>query len=578
MVVFFYRVLIIYCLSINFLNASGIERDYVSRLKMFTQVWEELENYRTWTAARLESLDVNDQWGRVSEERISEVKSEVPSSALKTTRMAMKGRDAYAFCYFAQVQDRLLDYYVSEAIVESTEILFQHSQKGEITEALASRVKGDILGVINASLITFIHAAKIKMALGCQEDPAFLTLLTKIGAFVYGDSSAYPAFFQELSEEEEKLLSESEEGENNLFCGKLLSKIMVLLESAFPTPEVSGASSSSVALVPHLLQALLRAGDVQESSLFSFARSYFDTYGVLSSVSRSEGNPKLHNKFLKRFLEMGKFKFSEMEGDIRTSIRGFLDERYGGLVTLKTPEKPKAPKKSVAAKKTSRTKSKGKGKGKGKSKHQKQKTPAQELSKEPSQGILESADSSPVAIIDSGEGDVSEEKNLAEFVAETEGDVDEMEDVAEAYVFDFNEWYQTEVTSRILPADASDEDEDGPGAKVLASSDALPRFVFNDKARAFYQAVMGSPERPVFKRDFDALLRDVGGGYGRESKSGSAVTYWLPNLSDTRVRNPYLRFTVHVPHNGSDAFPFKTLKYFLQRAFVRCEIYKGLSS
>lgn len=530
------------CFFVICLNASGIERDYVSRLKMFTQVWEELENYRTWTAARLESLDVNDQWGRVSEERISEVKSEVPSSALKTTRMAMKGRDAYAFCYFAQVQDRLLDYYVSEVIVESTEILFQHSQKGEITEALASRVKGDILGVINASLITFIHAAKIKMALGCQEDPAFLTLLTKIGAFISGDSSDYPDFFQELSEEEEKLLSESEEGENNLFCGKLLSKIMVLLESAFPTPKVSSASSSSVALVPHLLQALLRAGDVQESSLFSFARSYFDTYGVLSSISRSEGNPKLHNKFLKRFLEMGKFKFSEMEGDIRTSIRGFLDERYGGLVTLKTPEKPKAQKKSVAAKKTSRTKSKGKGKGK--SKHQKQKTPAQELSKEPSQGILESADSSPVAIIDSGEGDVSEEKNLAEFVAETEGDVDEMEDVAEAYVFDFNEWYQTEVTSRILPADASDED--GPGAKVLASS--------------------------------DALLRDVGGGYGRESKSGSAVTYWLPNLSHTRVRNPYLRFTVHVPHNGSDTFPFKTLKYFLQRAFVRCEIYKGLSS
>jgi hypothetical protein len=64
---------------------------------MFTQVWEELENYRTWTAARLESLDVNNQWDRVSEERISEVKSEMSDSLIKRSQSLMKGRDPYAF-------------------------------------------------------------------------------------------------------------------------------------------------------------------------------------------------------------------------------------------------------------------------------------------------------------------------------------------------------------------------------------------------------------------------------------------------------------------------------------------------
>ncbi|HBN23284.1 MAG TPA: hypothetical protein DD412_08630 [Holosporales bacterium] len=173
---FFYRFLIISCFFINFSNASKMEGDYTAGVKAFTQVWEELENYRSWTAARLESLDVNNQWGRVSEERVTDVKSEVPKFSIEVARKVMKNRDPYAYSYCGQVQDRLIDYYISEGLVESMEILFQHSRRREVAEELASRIKNDILGVLDASLVSFVDGANIKMFLGYREDPNFLPL------------------------------------------------------------------------------------------------------------------------------------------------------------------------------------------------------------------------------------------------------------------------------------------------------------------------------------------------------------------------------------------------------------------
>ncbi|HBN23283.1 MAG TPA: hypothetical protein DD412_08625 [Holosporales bacterium] len=378
------------------------------------------------------------------------------------------------------------------------------------------------------------------------------------------------------------LLSGRADGESNLFCSKLLSKVMGFLEVVFPTPKTRRASSSSLA--SYSLPALLGDSRAKKNPLFDFARLYIASYGALASISRTEQQkPVLHNKLIKRFLNTGKFKFLEMESDIQVSIQGFLKGRYGDLVTMKIPSKPKIEKTHIAKKKT-KTRRKGKGKGKAKNRRktgykpkpeertsQKEDTAAQETPQDVSLDVVETAEGAAAIVIEREEADATiEDKVISDVAPEVE---------VEAYEFNFNEWYKDEILSRIRPAYASDEEEDEEGAaeKSIGISAALPKFVFNAKARAFYQAVMGSAERPVSKSDFEAFLRAVGGGYGAESKSGSAVGYWLPNLSGTRERNPYLKFMVHLPHSGSEAFPLKTLKYFLKRAFMTCAIDKGVS-
>jgi len=135
------------------------------------------------------------------------------------------------------------------------------------------------------------------------------------------------------------------------------------------------------------------------------------------------------------------------------------------------------------------------------------------------------------------------------------------------------EWYAQEILSRLVPINENNEPQQ---IEPYMDMEVFPQFDFDVNADAFYKSVMGGVERPVVISDFEAFLSAVSGGYDKEKKAGSAVGYWLPNLSETRKRNPYLKFTVHLPHNGSATFPKKTLKVFLKRAFNTCNISKGI--
>ena len=384
-----------------------------------------------------------------------------------------------------------------------------------------------------------------------------------------GDVSSYSNFFQGLSDKEEALLSEVYEGENNLFCSKLFVRILTLLESVFPTPESQRPASLNYKL------------GVLESPLFLSSAEYINSHAPCSSIVQSTQN-KNRKLFLQAFLERGKFKFSEMEENIGKFIHEFLVENYGDLVSIEIPSKSEAKKPHMKAE----TQSKGKKKARRKAKKKNSQKRVRSLHRvsigsasAAGESIIKNSDIMPLVVIDAesiekglvaGEGSKVEETNIA---AAFEGD----EALSE---FDFDEWYSAEVVSHIIPASIRNEEDAAlPSVEFSAATvgNTLPEFDFGEQARAFYKAVIGGGTRPVSKSDFDFFLKAVNGRYDSKPKPGSAVGYWLPNLSDTRARNPYLKFTVHLPHSGSEKFPLKTLKYFLQRAFITCCLSKGVS-
>jgi len=560
---FIFRFLISFCFFISLSNGTRIDDNDMSKLKVLTKVWEELEEYRAWTAAHLEYLDVHTRQGEIDPVRVSEIKTDIPQSAVDFYRDF--NCPSYLPFYFFQVQDRFTDYCFSEGLYASMELLFEHRNE-EISAELVGRVKQDITAVLRGAIRSFYNCCNLK-----SEDREFEN--SDLGSLVKrmfdvlssGDVSSYPNVFHGLSDKEEALLSELYEGENNLFCSKLFVNIIVLLESVFPTPKGQRSAYEWSAL---------------ESLLFSHARTYIRSHKMFNIHTNI--SEKYRNLMFSNFLERGKFKFSEMEGNIGTFIHEFLLESYGDLVSIENPSKPEVKNLKMKAENQSKGKKKARRKAKKKNSQKRGRSLHRvsiESASAAGEPIIKNSDIMPLVVIDAEtiekvvvaeEGSKVEETNVA---AAFEGD----EALSE---FHFDEWYFEEVVSRIIPAYIRNEEDAAlPSVEFSAATvgNTLPKFNFGEKAEAFYKAVIGAGTRPVSKTDFDSFLKAVNGKYDSKPKPGSAVGYWLPNLSDTRARNPYLRFTVHIPHSGSEEFPLKTLKYFLRNAFRTCCLSKGVS-
>src|SRR5690606_22604004 len=109
----------------------------------------ELEDYRSWTAAHLEYLDVHTRQGEIDPVRVSEIKTDITQPALDHYRNP--NWPSYLPYYFNRVRDRLIDYCFSEGLYASMELLFEHRNE-EISAELAGRVKQDITAVLSGTI------------------------------------------------------------------------------------------------------------------------------------------------------------------------------------------------------------------------------------------------------------------------------------------------------------------------------------------------------------------------------------------------------------------------------------------
>lgn len=524
------------------LPVKGI--DSVEVTKVFTKVWEEMEDFSSFNTSKLESLDVHDSLGNIDPQSVEE--------AMETARIAISagsnGVDDYniALFYYGSVRDALEDYYLSEYLSRSLEILYQQLVSGESSTYLYLKISGDILSVIGSISISI--ADGINIATTDSVDDDFLSLISKAKVFRSDDISTYSSFYFNDAVQNNQALSKVINGPENLFLGQLFFRVLGGLKKIFTLKP------------PHFKVGTLRiiADDVTSNFFLGFDNA-------LNSKDRQVIDRR--EKLFRNFLEKGQFQFPKYEESILRlidkqlkSVFGFLAENSPFVISevSKIKNTPMAHKSSK--------KKKGPKKGKKKKKTRaKPKKPIGKKKQNQESVVLYDVDENPTSPL--------EECLPQDLDLDHETDVETIKDEQDVIEFDFMEWYAQEILSRLVPIHENNEVQ---AIEPHMDIDLFPQFDFDDSADAFYKAVMGGAERPVGISDFEAFLNAVSGGYTKEKKVGSAVGYWLPNLSETRKRNPYLKFTVHLPHNGSATFPQKTLKVFLKRAFNTCNISKGI--
>lgn len=189
--------------------------------------------------------------------------------------------------------------------------------------------------------------------------------------------------------------------------------------------------------------------------------------------------------------------------------------------------------------------------------------------------VTEVASLPPISVVeDMGnvmEMPLTEEKNI--IITNEPLILDSEQEVGEDYVWDYEEWYRENVLLYINTAIHNPVEN-------IGFDIAIPNvIVFNTNnlctnAMTFYNVVLSyTAYQPLKRTHFNAFLKDVGGaklkmttrGYIQIKLDDKSVEtkYALPNLTSSRMDQPYMIFTIHQPH-GDLEFPRRTIFEFFR--------------
>ena|GEM_PF-4511648 len=328
-----------------FFNLPVKGTDSFGVTKAFSTIWEEIEELRSFNASKLESLDVHDSLGKVDPQSVED--------AMDTARISIKagnnGIDEYniALFYYCSVRDTLEDYYLSEYLSSSMEILYQQLVLGAPSIDLYSQISGDILSVINSistSIVDGINTVTTDSnSNGLNDD--LLRLISEAEIFAEKDLYTYSSFYFDETVANNPALSKVVGGAENVFLGRLFFRVLASLEKIFTKkaslPEVETITA------------------IRDEVTSNFFRGFENAYNS-HLIDRKQ-------KTFSNFLKKGQFRFSNYEADILKLIDRRLKDVFGDLAEnspFVVSEVNKTKKTPIAHKSSKKKKKKGPKKGK----------------------------------------------------------------------------------------------------------------------------------------------------------------------------------------------------------------------
>jgi hypothetical protein len=113
---------------------------------------------------------------------------------------------------------------------------------------------------------------------------------------------------------------------------------------------------------------------------------------------------------------------------------------------------------------------------------------------------------------------------------------------------------------------------------VTIPTEILPRIRLSGDACEIYSAAgllrkKGKSPSQFKRRSFEEFLRQLGTLDSlKPTGHGSQYEYLLPSPSSKNLR----KYKIHLPHNGGDPFPLKTLRVFFRSALEKAELFPDL--
>ena len=648
------KILCLFILSNSLTCASPASFTDTETMQTFMSVYQDIEQYRSWTASKIHELDFTDQHGNIDEEAKNYIDEVIESGTYSFVGEAIlkNKRLSHACKYLYMCNDKVNDYFISESIYSSFDFIFKKLLAGEDYKTPLAIWLQDVKDVVKACGYSLYQIAD-NVSLDRLPD-RYKDILTQ------NDAINTQSFFLSMSNQDIEVLSCGHENKDNLFCGILLSNVLTKLEylddqktvddrsfhqicqilkKLISKPKISDRGNKKIkkisqmlkafnsetkrkdidnALVNQIIQMLdkltleTKQKDIDSASInpisqmldrlisetkqdekdnimnffphilcsFSEFNGFMDAVKFLEHDYKklcTEQEKRSHRRLISIYTD-AKFHFENFASRIHSQVIDFLTLRYHGH--LEIPENLFGTTPATADKKTAQTK-KRKAPSSKKSKkrnHKKRKKVKNSSHTEPTIAKQKLDE----VLVDDNNEELTTNDNPNELTSaidveeklESARSSDEENDndhVDEYFEFNFDQWYEENVIPFAMKAD-SRKNETPLNLENQKAEEETKKFTLQKKARKFYLSTIGRQKEPVKKRHFVAFLASIGGVLDESGGDGSAVKYWLPNFSDSRDKTRFLKFTVHLPHSGSEHFPWKTLKNFIYLSLVRCDL------
>ena len=209
--------------------ASCVQNQDIPTMRIFMSIYQDLEEYRSWTASKLRELDFRDQQGNVDEEARNYLIETIENDIFSLTESKSKYINELitANKYLGMCKDRINDYFISESLYSSFDFIFKKLLTHEDYETALSIWLDDINEIINACGACFENIREIFRV----DEKSHLLPHNYSDISLRFHFQSGEQFFLSLTKEERDVLSCIEDNKDNLYCGLLLSNIITKFES-----------------------------------------------------------------------------------------------------------------------------------------------------------------------------------------------------------------------------------------------------------------------------------------------------------------------------------------------------------